>query len=308
MCVRGGDRSSGCVPSVPSRRLPQGRNSAAKCWMSDAFCRLEASLAPQHDSGQDLRGKDHLRAQPVRKESFTTGQACREIFGAPPARNFGDRMRDPPDSRTRCQSSVQHVRPSQIRSAPFGASVPTDPSASQRIQLAPRSSAFVWELVQADSPCSCPRVPRQVPQPSSLTPCPILAASFAEVPSPKPIGSTSGVRTQQVCHHHVPGHCQQLPEARSPKDLFSAGQRINGLTTTLTLTTLFVPAAIWLSLRHSQSGSAMAQKEEELSRHTGRASKRQRVGRYFSRCSDPKKSWFRRRGPHVHASVSSASC
>ena len=117
-----------------------------------------------------------------------------------------------------------------------------------------------------------------------------------------------------VCHHQVPGHCQLLTEARSPKDHLSAGQSISGPTTNLTLIpvydvlTLSVPAAFWLSLQPQPIGSSDGRKkEEELSGHTGRASKRQRVGRYFSRCSDSRWSWFMRRGLHVHASVSSAS-
>ena len=50
-----------------------------------------------------------------------------------------------------------------------------------------------------------------------------------------------------------------------------------------------------------------AQKEEELSGHTGPACRRPRVGGYLSRCSDSAWIWSRRKGLHVHAWVSSAS-
>ena len=45
------------------------------------------------------------------------------------ARNCRDRMRDPPDSRTRRLSSVQRVRTSQRRGALLAASVPAGPGA-----------------------------------------------------------------------------------------------------------------------------------------------------------------------------------
>ena len=68
--------------------------------------------------------------------------------------NCGDRVHDPPGSRARCFSSVQGVRTSESSGAPLGASVPAGPSASRRIPLAVRSSALVWSLGRAASPCS----------------------------------------------------------------------------------------------------------------------------------------------------------
>ena len=45
----------------------------------------------------------------------------------------------------------------------------------------------------------------------------------------------------------------------------------------------------------------------QLSKHTGRVSRRQQVGGYLSRSTDSERFWPRREGQHVHASVSSAS-
>ena len=75
-----------------------------------------------------------------------SGESSAQIRLALPARNCRNRMRDPPDSGTRCLSSEQRVRTSQIRRAPFGASVPAGPSASRRIQLAARSRDSVGQL------------------------------------------------------------------------------------------------------------------------------------------------------------------
>ena len=91
----------------------------------------------------------------------------------------------------------------------------------------------------------------------------ILAASFPEVRSPKPLGSPS----------HVPGHCQLLMGARSPIDLRSVEQSISGLTINPTLVpvrdvpTVFVPATFGLSLRPQPIRSSDGGKEEELSGH-----------------------------------------
>ena len=46
--------------------------------------------------------------------------------------------------------------------------------------------------------------------------------------------------------------------------------------------------------------SRFGKKEEELSGHTGRTSKRQQVRRPFSRCGDSEWSWFCERDLHVH--------
>ena len=53
---------------------------------------------------------------------------------------------------------------------------------------------------------------------SSLTPHPILAVPFVEVPSPNRLALPQGGRTLGVCNLHVPGHSQLLVRARSPEE------------------------------------------------------------------------------------------
>ena len=100
--------------------------------------------------------KDYLRAQPIRGGLSQPAKPSREssvqIRLALLARDCRNIMRNPFDTRTRCLSSVQRVRTSQIRVVPSGALVPAGPSASRRIQLALRSSASVWELGQSRQP------------------------------------------------------------------------------------------------------------------------------------------------------------
>ena len=62
---------------------------------------------------------EYLRAQPVRRglsqPAKPAGEPSVQIRLALPARNCRNRVRDPPDSRTRCFSSVQRVRTAQSR-------------------------------------------------------------------------------------------------------------------------------------------------------------------------------------------------
>ena len=111
-----------------------------------------------------------------------------------------------------------------------------------------------------------------------------------------------GGHAHRLHHNHVPGHCQLMTGARSPIYLLSVGQTIRGRTTSPTLIqSVMCP---WYSrLQHfgsvsgrSQQGAVMAEKEKELSRHTRRASRRQRVGGYLSRSSDSVRIWPRREG------------
>ena len=95
---------------------------------------------------------DHLRAQPVRRGSFTTDQACRGISCAdqtPVAcEEFRRQTADSPGSRARCLSSVQCVRTAQSTGALPGAMVPVGPNASRRFPLTVR----FWELGQSRQP------------------------------------------------------------------------------------------------------------------------------------------------------------
>ena len=206
-------------------------------------------------------------------------------------------MHDPPDSRARCFSSVQCQRTAQSSGALIGAMArrcqrfSTIPAGSQiKCYCMGGQAGLGARPVEVGFECGWRLLPSSPDQylsrryhfghsesSSSLTPHPILAAPFVEVPSPNPIGSPSGGRTHRVCHHHVPGHCQLL--TRSPKDLLSDGRNISGLIINLTLLPardalrLFVPAACWLSLQPQPIGSRDGRKkEEELSGRTGRAS------------------------------------
>ena len=100
---------------------------------------------------------------------------------------------------------------------------------------------------------------------------PILAAPFAEVTSPNPIGPPSG----ELHTSSAPPSCSRPLSTTDPSPLTYPC----GLTTSLTLIsvrdvpTVFAPTTFWLSLRPQPPRSS-----EELSRHTGRACRRQRVG------------------------------
>ena len=96
---------------------------------------------------------DYLRAQPVRRglsqPAKLAGGSSVQIRLASLARNFGDRMHDPPDSRACCFSSVQSVRTAQSRETLLGAMALLDDSRWQ-----PGSVPWSWCLGRAHSPCS----------------------------------------------------------------------------------------------------------------------------------------------------------
>ena len=118
------------------------------------------------------------------------GESSGQIRLASLARNFGDRVHDPPDSRARCFSSMQCVRTAQSPGALLGAIFPVGASASRRFPLAVGFSALVQALGQSRQPEQgaqdrihdsepdlwmwdldvagdyCPRVSGPVPQPA----------------------------------------------------------------------------------------------------------------------------------------------
>ena len=138
-------------------------------------CRLDSSFAPQYGSEQDLGSPEALILQDEESSEenrpFLPRFLLQEIIfahspyegllqSAKPARespvqirlaslerNCGDRMHDPPSSRARCLSSVQHMRTSQESS--HRRVSPASPSASRRLSLAVRTSALVWGLGQS---------------------------------------------------------------------------------------------------------------------------------------------------------------
>ena len=100
------------------------------------------------DSSSSLGGKFHSAVWQRTGSPFSRGTHspifC-QIRLASLARNCGDRVRDPPDSRTRCLSSVQRVRTSQFLPAP----VPLDEFSCQ-----PDPVPLSRSLGSADSPYS----------------------------------------------------------------------------------------------------------------------------------------------------------
>ena len=141
------------VPIMPWKRM--------RCWLADAFCRLDPSLALQYDSELDLGSPEALipetrnparktdrscrnscyrrfRAQPVRRglshPAKPAGESSVQIGLASLARNFGDRMHDPPGSRARCFSSVQQQRSAPRRDGPCRPQRSSTNSAVSQIQ------------------------------------------------------------------------------------------------------------------------------------------------------------------------------
>ena len=201
---------------------------------------------------------DYLCAQPRRRTlsqpAKPAGESSVQIRLASLARNFRDRMRDPPDSRPRCLFSLQCVPTAQSSGALFGAMAPVDASASRRCPQAAGSSALVREFTQGRQPMlwahrqylrlgarplevgfgcdlrllpSCPQTgtsvsgsisamaPSPRAHPHSL---PVRSSLFHPRKSPlvpNPIGPPSGRSCAHPArHNHVPGH-SQLPD-RSP--------------------------------------------------------------------------------------------
>ena len=193
------------------------------------------SVLPRHSSpgrqtvlAEILVAGNYPHAQPVRRGlsqlARPTGEPSVQIRVASPARNFGDRMHDPPDSRARCFSSVQCAPTAQSGGALlFGALAPVGASASRRPPVGSQikclgmgaqakqttpalgaqtvstirsqtSGSGIWMWLETIALEFPDRYLRQryhsghgsfSKSSSSLTPCPILAAASAEVPSPK---------------------------------------------------------------------------------------------------------------------------
>ena len=106
------------LSDLPEALIPAMRNPATTTDRSyrDFYCR-RLFLRAAHTNGLS-----HL--------ATLSGGSSVQIRLALLARNCRIRMRYPPDSRTRCQSSVQCVRTAQFRRALLGPSVPAGPSAS----------------------------------------------------------------------------------------------------------------------------------------------------------------------------------